>query len=365
MAVAGAPSPTGPERRWPDLIATLVEGRDLSATDTSWAMDQVMSGATAPVELAGFLVALSAKGETVAELAGLAEAMLDHAVPIDIAGDLVDLVGTGGDGANTVNISTMASLVAAGAGLRIVKHGNRAASSASGSADVLEALGVRLDLTVAQVAEVFADVGITFCFAQTFHPSFRHAATARSQLGIATAFNVLGPLTNPARPRAAAIGVANARIAPLVAGVLAARGTRALVFRGEDGLDELTTTAPARVWEVAGGTISEHLVDARESFGLAPASLADLRGADARHNAQVARDLLDGRTGPIRDAVVLNAAAAIVADGSLLTDSKSNASLEDRLRAAVALATRAIDSGAARDVLRRWIAASARAAEAT
>lgn len=357
--MAGPANPASP-RRWPQLISTLVAGHDLTAEDTAWAMDQVMSGATTPVELAGFLVALSAKGETVDELAGLAEAMLNHAVPIEISGDIVDLVGTGGDGANTVNISTMASIVAAGAGLRIVKHGNRAASSASGAADVLEALGVRLDLTVPEVAAVFDDVGITFCFAQTFHPSFRHAATARSQLGIATAFNVLGPLTNPARPQAAAIGVANARIAPLVAGVLASRGTRALVFRGEDGLDELTTTAAARVWEVAEGEVTEHVVDAAQAFDLAPATLAELRGADAAFNAEVAREVLAGRPGPIHDAVVLNAAAAIVAHGGLLSDEQRRGTLEDRLGVGVAIADEAISSGAAADVLHRWVRASSR-----
>src|SRR5690606_31885292 len=224
-----------------DLISSLMAGQDLGSTDTAWAMDQVMSGLTSPVVLAGFLVALRTKGETVEELTGLADAMLAHAVPIDVPAGAVDIVGTGGDRARTVNISTMASLVIAGAGVPVVKHGNRASSSASGSADVLEALGVRLDMTVSQVERVFHEVGITFCCAQTFHPSFRHPATARRELAVSTAFNVLGPLTDPARPRAAAIGVADRRIAPLVAGVPARRGSRALVFRGEDGLAGITT----------------------------------------------------------------------------------------------------------------------------
>ncbi len=345
---------------WPDLITALVAGEHLSAAQTGWAMDQVMSGLASPVQLAGFLVALRAKGETVAELTGLADVMLEHAVRVDLPDDVVDIVGTGGDRARTVNISTMASLVVAGAGVPVVKHGNRASSSASGSADVLEALGVRLDMSVPQVEAIFREVGITFCFAQTFHPSFRHTATARRELGVGTAFNVLGPLTNPARPRAAAIGVADRRIAPLVAGVLARRGTRGLVFRGEDGLDELTTTAQSRVWVVEDGGVTEQLIDTREAFGLAAADIGDLRGADAVFNAGVARDLLDGRSGPVRDAVLLNSAAALVAYGSLPGTEPSAGDLVSRLRAGIEHAAAAIDDGRARGVLDRWVDAGAR-----
>lgn len=344
---------------WADLITSLVSGEHLSTDDTGWAMDQVMSGVASPVQLAGFLVALRAKGETVAELTGLADVMLEHAVPVDLPDDVVDIVGTGGDRARTVNISTMSSLVVAGAGVPVVKHGNRASSSASGSADVLERLGVRLDLSVSQVEQTFRDVGITFCFANAFHPSMRHAAVARRELGVATAFNVLGPLTNPARPRAVAIGVADRRIAPLVAGVLARRGTRGLVFRGEDGLDELTTTAPSRVWAVADGEVTEHVVDSREAFGLPAATLEDLRGADAEFNAGVARDLLDGATGPVRDAVLLNSAAALVAYASLPGTGPEAGGLVPRMRAGMELAAAAIDDGRARSVLDRWVASSA------
>lgn len=344
-----------PEPTWPHLLSALVAGTDLTAAQTAWAMDRVMSGETSPVVLAGFLVGLRAKGETVEELSGLAESMLEHAVPISVDRPSVDLVGTGGDRHHSVNISTTAALVAAGAGVTVVKHGNRAASSSSGSADVLEALGVRLDLPVERVAAAVRTVGITFCFAQVFHPSMRHAAAARRELGIATSFNFLGPLTNPARPRAAAIGVADARMAPLMAGVLAGRGTQALVFRGEDGLDELSTTAPAWVWEVAGGTVTAHRIDARDAFGMAPASLGDLRGADAAFNASVVRAVLGGAPGPVRDAVVLNAAAALVADGSL--PGTAAGSLEDRLGGGVRLAAAAIDDGSAADVLARWVAA--------
>lgn len=349
-----AASPPVPHA-WPELLASLLDGRDLSAQQTSWAMDQVMSGQAPPVSLAAFLVALGAKGETVGELSGLADSMLAHARTLDVPRDVLDIVGTGGDKARTVNVSTMASLVAAGAGVPVVKHGNRAATSASGSADVLEALGVVLHTEPADVAKVFHATQITFCFALTFHPSFRHAVPVRRELGVPTAFNVLGPLTNPAQPRASAIGVANRRLAPLVAGVLAGRGASALVFRSEDGLDELTTTAAARIWEVRDGAVAEQVIDFRDVFGLPATTLADLRGQDAGYNARVARDLLDGAAGPIRDAVVLNAAAGLVAYGTL--DGTSDGSLTERLGAAVDHARAAIDSGAAREVLKRWVAA--------
>lgn len=344
---------------WPDLISALVAGNDLTGAETGWAMDQVMSGLAGPVQLAGFLVALRAKGETVEELTGLADVMLEHAVPIDVPREVVDIVGTGGDRARTVNISTTSALVIAGAGVPVVKHGNRASSSASGSADVLEQLGVRLDLTVAQVEEVFREVGITFCFANAFHPSMRHAAVARRELAVSTAFNVLGPLTNPARPRAAAIGVADARIAPLVAGVLAGRGVSALVFRSDDGLDELTTTATSRVWEVSGGDVVEHHIDTRREFGMPPATVADLRGADAGFNAGVARAVLSGTGGAVRDAVLLNSAAAMVAHGGLPGTEPGAGDLVTRLRAGIELAARAIDGGDALAALDRWAAASA------
>lgn len=342
---------------WPGLLTALVARRDLRADETAWAMDQVMSGETGPAVLAGFLVALRAKGETVEELTGLADSMLAHAVAIRVPGRTVDVVGTGGDRHHSVNVSTMAALVVAGAGLTVVKHGNRAATSASGSADVLEALGVRLDLPVERVARAATTVGITFCFAQVFHPSFRFAGPTRRDLGIPTTFNFLGPLTNPARPQAAAIGVADRRMAPLMAGVLAARGSRALVFRGEDGLDELSTTAPAEVWEVADGAVVPHRLDAREAFGLAPAVLDDLRGSDAAFNAHVVRAVLAGERGPVRDAVLLNAAAALAADGSL--PGTGAGPFEDRLAAGLVAAAAAVDSGAAADVLDRWVAASA------
>jgi anthranilate phosphoribosyltransferase len=337
---------------WPVLISALIAGEDLGSDQTRWAMNTIMAGEATDAQVAGFLVALRAKGETVEELAGLVEAMVDNARPIDIPGEKLDIVGTGGDRQNTVNISSMAALVCAGAGARIVKHGNRAASSSSGSADVIEALGVRLDLPVDRVARTAVDAGITFCFAQVFHPSFRFTAVPRRDLGVATVFNFMGPLTNPAHPTAAAIGVADARMAPLVAGVLAARGVRALVFRGGDGLDELTTTAPSTIWEVRDGKVAESEFDPLE-LGIPRATLDDLRGGDARANAEVVRQVLAGNKGPVRDAVVLNAAAALVA-----LEPEAEGPLQDRMAAALERAGRSIDSGAAAAALDRWIAAT-------
>lgn len=344
---------------WPDLLSQLLAREDLTHDQTAWAMDQVMSGATSPTILAGFLMALATKGETVAELRGLADAMLAHAVPIDVPGDAVDVVGTGGDRHRTVNISTMAAIVVAGCGLTVVKHGNRAASSASGSADVLEALGVRLDLPPERSAELAREVGIAFLFAARYHPAMRHAGPVRAELKVPTAFNVLGPLTNPAQPRAGAIGVGNARMAPLVAGVFAERDRSTLVFRNDDGLDELAPTATGTIWEATdatGGQVVEHRLDAVADLGLAPARLEDLRGADAAANAHVAREVLDGARGPIRETVLLNAAAALVADGS--HGGVASGTLAERLRAGIEHAAHAVDSGAAAEKLQRWAQAS-------
>jgi len=337
----------------------LLTRHDLTHDETAWAMNQVMSGATSPTILAGFLMALGTKGETVAELRGLADAMLAHAVAIEIPGDAVDVVGTGGDRHRSVNISTTASIVVAGAGLRVVKHGNRAASSASGAADVLEELGVRLDLPPARSAELAQEVGITFLFAASYHPAMRHAGPVRAELKVPTAFNVLGPLTNPAQPRAGAIGVGNPRMAPLVAGVFAERGRSTLVFRNDDGLDELAPTSTGRIWEVTavtGGEVVEHHLDFVEDLGLPPATLDDLRGGDAVVNAQALRDVLGGAAGPVRDTVLLNAAAAIVADGS--SPGVGSGTLTERLRAGLSIAAAAVDSGAAAETLQRWVAAS-------
>lgn len=340
---------------WPDVLTALVRGGDLSTESTSWAMQEILSGNATAAQIAGFAVALRAKGETITEVVGLVEAMYARAEPLSVSGRIVDIVGTGGDRAQTVNISTMSAIVMAGAGLPVVKHGNRASSSASGSADVLEALGVRLDVPVDDVLTVFGEAGITFCFAPLFHASFRFTAIPRRELGIATVFNFLGPLTNPARPSAMAVGSADGRMAPILAGVFASRGTDALVFRGDDGLDEITTTSTSRVWaaDSVTGEVNEASIDPRE-FDIELSRVEDLRGGDAELNAAVVRDVLDGHTGPVRDAVVLNAAAGIAAHAA------QNGSVHERIAAGIARARAAIDNGDAARVLQTWIAVTQR-----
>ncbi|MFJ4867689.1 anthranilate phosphoribosyltransferase [Streptomyces sp. NPDC088757] len=346
---AGGPTTAG--RSWPVVLDGLLSGRDQSAEDTAWAMDRILRGEATDAQIAGFAVALRAKGETVEEIAGLVRTMYEHANTIEVPGPSVDIVGTGGDGAKTVNISTMSAVVVAGTGAKVVKHGNRAASSASGASDVLEKLGVNLELTPRRVAEVAEEAGITFCFAVKFHPALRHVAAARKELGIRTTFNFLGPLTNPARVRAQATGVADARMAPIMAGVLAERGSSALVFRGDDGLDELTTTATSRVWVVRDGSVREEAFDPRD-VGIDLVPVEALRGADASYNADVARRLLAGETGPVRDAVLLNSAAALTALAP------GDGTLAEQIRAGIDRAAEAIDSGAARRALERWISVS-------
>ncbi|MDX2682526.1 anthranilate phosphoribosyltransferase [Streptomyces soliscabiei] len=350
-AVTPAGGDTAAGRSWPGLLNGLLDGRDLSADDTAWAMDLIMRGEATDAQIAGFAVALRAKGETVEEITGLVRTMYEHANVIEVPGRTVDIVGTGGDGAKTVNISTMSSIVIAGTGAKVVKHGNRAASSASGASDVLEKLGVNLELTPKRVAEVAEEAGITFCFAIKFHPALRHVAAARGQLGIRTTFNALGPLTNPAKVKAQAVGVADPRLAPLIAGVLAERGNSSLVFRGDDGFDELTTTSTSRVWIVRDGKVTEESFDPRD-VGIELVPVEALRGADPSYNAEVALRLLDGETGPVRDAVLLNSAAALVAlDPGAGT-------LAEQLRAGMEKAAESIDSGSAKRALERWVAAS-------
>ncbi|WP_436698353.1 anthranilate phosphoribosyltransferase [Nocardioides sp. BYT-33-1] len=338
---------------WPDVLGTLVAGEDLTPAQSAWAMGEILAGEATAAQIAGFMVALRAKGESIDELTGLVEAMYAVMTPITVPGRLLDVVGTGGDRSFSVNISTMSAIVAAGAGARVVKHGNRSASSQAGTADVLEALGVRLDLPADRVAEVAEEAGITFCFAAAFHPAMRHAAVPRKELGIGTAFNVLGPLANPTRPAAQAIGCADVRLAPIMAGVFARRGVDAWVFRGDDGLDELTTTTTSRLWVVHDGEVDEVTVDPAR-WDIARATAEDLRGGDARHNAGVVRDLLAGRSGPVRDAVLLNAGAALA-----VYDAPGTA-YDEALGAGIARAAEAIDSGAAQATLDRWVAAAGR-----
>ena len=336
---------------WPDVLGALLRGENLTVGSAAWAMNEIMDGQATDAQIAAFAVGLRAKGETVDELEGLVAAMYSHATPLLVPGPAVDVVGTGGDRSHSVNISTMAAIVAAAAGARVVKHGNRAASSACGSADLLEELGIVLDLPADEVASVAIDLGITFCFAPRFHPALRYAAGARREIGAATTFNFLGPLANPARPSAQAVGVADARMAGVLAGVLARRGVSALVFRGEDGLDELTTTTTSRVWVSQAGEVTELELDPLD-LDLPRAQPADLRGGDAPVNAGVARAVLAGEHGPVRDAVLLNAAAALVAY------QMTNGSLIEQLAAALPRAAEAIDSGSAAALLDQWVAST-------
>jgi anthranilate phosphoribosyltransferase len=278
---------------WPGVLSQLLAREDLSRDDAADAMRRIMTGEATPAQIAAFVVALRAKGETSDEVAGLASVMLGLAPVVDTPGPVVDTCGTGGDRAGTINVSTIAAIVAAGAGAVVAKHGNRAASSRCGSADLLEALGVRVGLEPAGVARCLAEVGIGFMFAPVFHAAMAHAGGPRREMGIPTVFNFLGPLTNPARPEAQVVGVADARMQPVLAGVLADRGTRAFVVRGADGIDEITTTGPSRVIETVAGVTTEFELDPA-TLGLASARPGDLAGGDPATNAAVTRAVLAG-----------------------------------------------------------------------
>ncbi len=339
---------------WPGVIGQLIRGESLSPESAAWAMNEIMEGAATPAQIAGFGVAMRIKGETPAEVDAMAQAMLDHAAPLSIPGRLTDLVGTGGDRAKTVNISTMGTIVAAAAGVRMVKHGNRAASSACGTADVLEALGVVIDLPAAATEKLAQETGVVFLFAPLYHPALRHTSVPRRELGVPTVFNFLGPVANPARPSAQALGVADPLMGPVLAGVLARRGCSALVFHGDDGLDELTTTGDSTVWVVRDGAVSETRFSPA-GIGIPLCGPEDLRGGDPAHNAGVVRGVLAGEGGPVRETVLLNAAAAIVADGGAPASG-----LAEALAAGYARAAGAVDSGAAAALLGRWVEASQR-----
>jgi anthranilate phosphoribosyltransferase len=331
---------------WPHTLSRVIAHQALTTEEAAEAMRVIMSGEASPGQIGGFLMALRTKGETVDELEGLAQTALGFADPVEAGTPVVDTCGTGGDRSHTFNISTIAGLVVAGAGVPVAKHGNRAASSHCGSADVLEALGVKIDLDAGGVRRCLSEAGIGFMFAPVFHPAARHAGPVRGELRVPTAFNFLGPLTNPARPFAQVVGVSDERMLPLMAEVLARRGVRAKVFRGEDGLDELTTTGISTVFDVRDGNVREGHLDPTR-FGLAHASLDDLRGGDATDGAAIARSVLAGESGPRRDVVLLNAGAALEVAGKA-------PSLEDGIR----IAGEAIDSGAATRTLERWIAVS-------
>jgi anthranilate phosphoribosyltransferase len=343
---------------WPGVLARLMTGDGLSSDEAELSMGEVLSGAATPAQLAAFVTALRMKGETVEEMSGFVRAMLSQAEPLEVAGDLVDTCGTGGDRSRSINVSTIAAFVAAGAGARVCKHGGRAASSAAGSADVLEALGVSIDLGPEGVARCIEEVGMGFCFAPRFHPAMRHAAPVRGQLGVPTVFNFLGPLANPARARFQVVGVSDLSMAEKMLGVLRANGTRrAMVVHGADGLDELSTTGASTVlsWSSGDGdgeaAAVERTVVEPAALGLAPASLEDLRGGDAATNAAAARRVLEGERGAHRDIVVLNAGAALAVCGRAR-------SLEDGL----SLAQASVDSGRARAVLEGLVRVSGEAA---
>ena len=334
---------------WPVVLGTLLDGGSLDRAVSRAAMAEILDGAASPAQIAAFVVALRMKGETVEELVGMVDAMLDAAevVPLDPALGAVDIVGTGGDRAHTINVSTLSAIVVAGAGGKVCKHGNRAASSACGAADLLEALGVAIELGPAGVSRCVTEAGVGFCFAPRYHPAMRHAGPSRRDLGIPTAFNILGPLSNPGRVRRSLIGVADLRMAERMALVLATNGAeRALIVHGGDGLDELTTTGPSTVVELRDGAVTTWEVDP-EVLGLRRADREDLVGGDAATNADLARRVLAGESGPHRDIIVLNAGAGLLVAG-LVTD----------LAEGIAAAGAAIDSGAAVGALARMVEVS-------
>ena len=337
---------------WDASISKMESGLDLLPKEAQDLMREVLEDRSDKETLKRFLLALKNKGETAEEVGALVEQMYAHCAPIKISERSVDTVGTGGDGAHTINISTTAAIIAAASGARVVKHGNRAASSKSGAADLLEALGVAINLDGEKVAKTVAALGIGFCFAPVFHPAMRFAAPARKEMGTATVFNILGPLANPARPKAAAIGVANERMHLVMAQVLADRGVEGFVFRGDDGLDEITLATSTSVLTIGNGEISSDRIDAKD-FGLANAPISALVGGDAAENARITKAIFAGEKGAPRDAVLLNAAAAIAAfDGDL------SLGIKERISKSLIKATQAVDSGAATELLSQWAALS-------
>jgi anthranilate phosphoribosyltransferase len=342
---------------WRAVLTSLTEGRDLTGAQAAAAMGQILSGDSTPAQIGAFIVALRMKGETVAEMSGMVDAMLEAAAPIVLpfdAGDAIDIVGTGGAPSRRVhalNVSTMACFVAAGAGVKVCKHGNRKASSTSGSFDLLEALGVPVELDGAAVASCVAEAGVGFCFARSFHPAMRFAGTVRAELGVPTVFNFLGPLSNPARVQRQVIGVSDSRMAPTVIGVLQSRGApRAMVVHGHDATDELTTTGPSTVHELADGTVRTYELDPAD-LGLDIAAPDQVQGGDAAANAAIARRVLAGETGPYRDIVTLNAAAGLWVAGRV-----------DDLGGGLVLARASIDEGRAQIALDTLIEVSNAAA---
>ncbi len=342
---------------WSTILAELLERRSLSVADASKAMTDIMNGDVSEARLAGFLIALRAKGESVDEVVGFRDAILSAALPLDVSSDAVDIVGSGGDPVGVINVSSIAAIVVAAAGVPVIKHGNRAASSKSGANDVLTSLGINVLLEPDRVARVFAEIGVTFVNAMVFHPGFRNAGPVRHELGIPTIFNVLGPLCNPARPQANALGMSNATRIPLAVGLFQQRGATALVYRGEDGIDKITTTGHSKVFEVSRGSVTEHDFDPRE-VGFRYSAIDDIRGGSPDENAALSRQVLSGEKIAARDIIVLNSAAGIVAHRVSKNPAERDRSFVERMSEAVDIATHSIDSGAASAKLDAWVAAT-------
>ena len=336
------------DTRWELHISRLRSGLDLEPVEVQWCMNEILTGNAEIEVIKEFLLALKAKGETSSEVGALVDQMYEHCAPITINERAVDTVGTGGDGAHTINISTTAAIVAAAAGVKVVKHGNRAASSKSGSADLLEALGININLDGTDVEKTFSELGIGFCFAPVFHPAMRFAAPARKELGTPTVFNILGPMANPAKPQAAAIGVASESMHFVMAQVLSNRGVDGFVFRGDDGLDEITLATTTSVLTIGAGEITRGLIDPLD-FGIERAPIAALVGGDSVENARITTAIFAGEKGAPRDAVVLNAAAAIAA-----YEARFDLNLHERMALGVSRAIEAIDSGASTRLVSKW-----------
>ena len=336
------------QTQWDVHISRLQLGLDLEANDVQWCMNEILNGSADIEAIKSFLIALKTKGETSEEVGALVSQMYQHCAPITINERAVDTVGTGGDGAHTINISTTAAIIAAAAGVKVVKHGNRAASSKSGAADLLEALGININLDGVGVQKTFESLGIGFCFAPVFHPAMRFAAPARKELGTPTVFNILGPLANPAQPKAAAIGVANDRMHLVMAQVLGDRGVDGFVFRGDDGLDEITLATTTSVLSIGSGEISSDRIDPLD-FDIQRAPISALVGGDAIENARITTAIFAGEKGAPRDAVVLNAAAAIAA-----YDARFELNLHNRMALGISRAIEAIDSGGATRLVAKW-----------
>ena len=336
------------EITWKSILTKLVGGDHLSAEESEWFVDDLMNGNANPAAVGAVLATQQQLGLTPDEVRGAAKAMVAHAIPLHIEGETTDIVGTGGDGASTVNLSSMGAIVAAAAGVKIVKHGNRAASSQC------------MDLTPEQVSEVGNECGIAFAFARTFHPAMRFVGPIRAALGVPCVFNVLGPLTNPASPKHMAVGCANRKMSPIMAAVYAANGQTGMVYTSSEGLDEMAPTGPVSIWEFKDGKVVENEFDPTVELGLAKINVSDLKGGEPELNARLARDFFAGKDVPFRTTALLNAASAIVADGHQVP---ADASLAERFKAAYAIAEQTVDSGKATALLDKWIA-TAQAAKA-